>query len=288
MSILGKIGVWWRMFHKRRRVSITNTGNRKVWHTYISPARALTVVSAVVLLFLFLMLFLVGYTPILEILPSYKTEADRTRDELIANITRLDSMERIIDDIILYNSNVALIMDGKTPSVRSSLLNDTIQIDKSSVARNGADSILRREMEGDGPYSLSSSESQVVTEGQSLAYVAPIDGIITETFDPKAERYGVKIAATSEAPILAVESGVVVMSMWSPENSYVIQVIHTNNTISIYKNVSQSLVSTGQVVKRGEIIGYSSKSGEDSQEKLFEFELWSSGKAVSPERFIIF
>lgn len=274
------------MFYKRRRVSVTNTTNKKVWQTYISPARVVTVVSAIVILFLVLILSLVSYTPVLEILPSYKTEADRTRDELIDNIIRLDSMERIIDDIILYNNNVALIMEGKTPSVRSSLLSDTIKIEKGVVARNGADSVLREQMEGDGPYSLKNGSDKGFS--QSLAYATPIDGIITESFDPNHNRYGVKIAATTEAPIVAVESGVVAMSMWTPDNGYIIQIIHTNNSISFYRNLSESIVSTGEAVKRGEVIGYNSKAGEDGAEKLFEFELWSNGRPSNPERFIIF
>lgn len=286
MNILEKFGSWWRMFYKRRRVSVTNTTNKKVWQTYISPARVVTVVCAVVIIFLALILLLVSYTPVLEVLPAYKTEADRTRDELVDNIIRLDSMERIIDDIILYNNNVALIMEGKTPSVRSSLLTDTVKIKKGTVARTGADSLLREQMEGDGPYSLKNSTSEGFS--QSLAYATPIDGIITESFDPSNNRYGVKIAATTEAPILAVESGIVAMSMWTPDDGYIIQIIHTNNSISFYRNLSESIVSTGEAVKRGEIIGYNSKAGEDSAEKLFEFELWSNGRPSNPERFIIF
>ena len=62
---------------------------------------------------------------------------------------------------------------------------------------------------------------------------------------------------------------------------------HAGNLISIYKNLSQSLVSVGQTIRSGELIGYNAEA-ENGEVKLFEFELWNNGKPVDPEGYIVF
>ncbi len=278
------------MVNRRRRISIYNSTNGKEWSTHISPIRGWMAVVAIVVSLFFLMLILVGYTSILEILPAYRTSADKSRDRLIENIIKIDSMERVINDIVIYNENVGLIMEGKTPVVRTTLTNDTVKINKTSTPTNAADSALRAQMEGEGEYNLNAAHAEANSRNSSntISFAAPIEGIITEKFDLKEGRYAIRIAATSESRISAVEDGVVIMSMWSPESGNLVQILHPNNAISIYKNMSQSLVAKGEAVKRGDIIGYNNKATDKSTEQLFEFEMWNDGKPTNPERHIIF
>ncbi|MFI3324054.1 MAG: M23 family metallopeptidase [Rikenellaceae bacterium] len=288
MNILNKISLWWRGINRRRRISILNTHNGKEWHTHISPLRGVMVITALVASFLLLMLLLVGYTSILEILPAYRTAADRQRERLIENIIRVDSIERVMGDIIIYNENVGLIMEGKSPVVRTMLMSDSVKVKGTFTPSNEMDAALRAQMEGKGEYSLEAAISNANIKGNAISYSAPIEGIITDRFDLREGRYGVRIAATSQAHVVAVEAGLVVFSLWSPEGGNMVQILHPDNTISIYKNMSQSLVAKGETVKRGEIIGYNSKEIDKSTEQLFEFELWSGGKPINPEHFIIF
>ncbi len=276
------------MINRRRRISVYNSVNGKEWYTHISPVRGILVIIALFVSLFLMMLLLVGYTSILEILPAYRSAADRSRDQLIDNIIRIDSMERVINDIIIYNENVGLIMEGKTPVVRTTMVNDSIKFNRTFTPSNAADSALRAQMEGDGVYNLSAAEAEAASNNTIISLSAPIEGIITESFSLRDGRFSVRIAATSESRIVAVEDGIVMLSIWSPDGGNIIQILHPNNTISIYKNISQSLVSKGQIVKRNEIIGYYSKASDSASEQLFEFEMWSDGKAVDPERYIIF
>ncbi len=288
MNINNLIDNWRKTLFRRRKITVFNNANNTEWYTHISVASIMSVIMAVVLIILFILLLLVSYTPLLEILPQYKTYAERSHERLILNIERLDSMERIMNDMTLYNHNVAQIMDGKTPVVRSQIVDDSIKLNKDFIPRNGADSILRDQMEGDGEYSLNNTSAQSKNTSNTISYISPIEGIITANFNPKEDRYGVRIAAVSEAQVAAVEKGVVIMSIWTPDSGNIIEIQHPNNTITIYKNLSQGLVSKGQAVKQGEIIGYNSKAIDDTSEELFEFELWSDGKPMNPERYIIF
>ncbi|MFI3280473.1 MAG: M23 family metallopeptidase [Rikenellaceae bacterium] len=288
MKIFKNISLWWRMVNRRRRITVYNSANGKEWRTHISPVRGIMVMIAFVVSLFLSMLILVGYTSILEILPAYRTASDRSRDRLIDNIIRIDSMERVINDIIIYNENVGLIMEGKTPVVRTMLTSDTVKQNRIFTPINAADLALRAQMEGDGIYSLNAAMVESKSNNNSINFTAPIEGIITERFDLREGRYAMRIAATSEARIMAVEEGIVMLSMWSPESGNMVQILHPNNIISIYKNMSQTLVTKGESVKRGEIIGYNSKAIDNASEQLFEFEIWSEGKPTNPERYIIF
>lgn len=288
MKLFKNISNWWRQINRRRRISVLNSSNGKEWHTHISPLRGALVAIATVVSFAVVMLLLVGYTSILEILPAYRTAADRSRERLIENIIKIDSMERAITDIIIYNENVGLILEGKTPVVRTTLISDSVKLNRTFTPANAADSALRSQMEGEGAYNLRNALSEARMSNNVINFSAPIEGIITERFDLREGRFGVRIAATSEARIMAVEEGVVILSMWSPESGNMVEILHPNNSISIYKNLSQSVVSKGEAVKRGEIIGYNSKAIDNSADQLFEFEMWSEGKAINPERYIIF
>lgn len=276
------------MVNSRRRISIFNSTNGKEWHTHISPVRGIMVIVALVISLFLSLLILVGYTSILEILPAYRTAADRSRDRLIENIIRIDSMERVINDIIIYNENVGLIMEGKTPVVRTTLTSDSLKVNRSFTPSNAIDSALRLQMEGVGPYNLEAATIEARSNNNIINYSSPIEGIITERFNLREGRFAIRIAATSEAQIIAVEDGIVVLSMWSPESGNIVQILHPDNTISIYRNMSQALAKKGQSVKRGEIIGYNSKGIDNASEQLFEFEMWSDGKPTNPERYIIF
>lgn len=101
----------------------------------------------------------------------------------------------------------------------------------------------RIQMEGEGPYGLGKSPSRK-TLREAMAMTAPVEGIITEKFDTKLGQYGIRIAAAPGSQVSAVDNGTVVLSLWSPEEGYVVQVQHADNVLSIYKNLAQSMVST--------------------------------------------
>ena len=289
MKFLKNIRAWQRSFFRKRRFNMLNaTDNSEEWHMHLSPASILAGLVAFMLMLFILTLSLVAYSPILEFLPGYRTEADRSRESLVQNIIRLDSMERMMNDMLTYNQNIALIMEGKTPVVRNVGGLDSIKADKTLVMPSREDSLLRIQMEGEGPYGLGKSPSRK-TLREAMAMTAPVEGIITEKFDTKLGQYGIRIAAAPGSQVSAVDNGTVVLSLWSPEEGYVVQVQHADNVLSIYKNLAQSMVSTGQRLRSGEVLGYSNDpQAEGTDSKLFGFELWSDGKPVDPEGYIVF
>lgn len=280
----------WRSFFRKRRLSMRNaTDNQEEWHTHISPAGIFAAFVAFVLLIFVLVLTFVAYSPVLELLPSYRSEADKSRENIIRNIMRLDSMERMMNDMLTYNHNIALIMEGKTPVVASRTQSDSLRIDKRLVAPNAEDSVLRAQMEGDGAYSLERSVNARPPMREAIEMATPVEGIITERFDLKQGRFGISIAAAPEAQVASADEGTVVLSLWTPETGYIIEVQHAGNLLSVYRNLSQSLVTPGQRVRRGEVIGTNTEALADAGDaKILTFELWNNGKPVDPEGYIVF
>lgn len=289
MDFLRKIRFWWRGFFRKRRFSMLNaTDNSEEWHLHLSPASIIAGLVSFVLLLFILILSLVAYTPVLEFLPGYRTEADRSRENLVQNIIRLDSMERMMNQMMTYNQNIALIMEGKTPVMRTIASSDSSRLSKVLVMPSHEDSLLRAQMEGDGPYSLSAARNESRRAlRESMELLAPVEGILTEKFDVADGRLGVGIVATADAPVSAIERGTVIQSLWSPESGYTIIIQHANNLLSIYRNLSQSRVTTGQAVRGGEQIGYNAEP-VNGEVRLFGFELWNNGKPVNPESYIVF
>lgn len=287
MKGLSAISQLYRRMVRKQRLTLRNeVDNTEEWHMHISLARIFAALLAFVLLLFILILSLVAYTPVLEFLPGY--EANRSREMLLQNIMRLDSIERQMTQMRTYSDNITLIMEGKTPVVRNVGMHDSIKADKTLVMPSREDSLLRLQMEGQGLYGLGKSPSRK-TLREAMAMNAPVEGILTEKFDAKSGQYGIRIAAAPGSQVSAIDDGTVVLSLWTPEEGYVVQVQHADNLLSIYKNLAQSMVSPGQRLRSGEVLGYSSDpQAEGSDAKLLGFELWSDGKPVDPEGYIVF
>lgn len=279
---------WRELFRKRRFTMLNATDRTEEWHMHLSPASIIAAFASFALILFIIILTLVAYTPVLEFLPGYRTEAYKSREGLIHDIMRLDSMERMMNDMMTYNENIALIMEGKTPVVRTVSASDSLRATKVLVMPSPEDSLLRVQMEGEGAYALNGQErTSRRSVREAMEMVKPVEGIVTERFGIKEGRYGVRIAGKARDRVTAINNGTVIMSLWTPETGHIIQIQHPNNLLSVYRNLSQSLVTTGQTVRPGDLIGYNADT-ENGEVKLFEFEIWSNGKPVDPESYIVF
>ena len=142
-------------------------------------------------------------------------------------------------------------------------------------------------MYAEGEYAIAGQGGSRRKVREAIELATPVEGIITGKFDIRQGNFGVKIAATAADRITAIDNGTVVQSLWTPETGYIVVLQHAGNLISVYKNLSQSLVTTGQTIRSGELIGYNAEV-QDGEVRLFEFELWNNGKPVDPEGYIVF
>lgn len=277
------------LFRKKRFSMSDPVHQEEEWSLHITPVGLLGSLAAFCFVLFLLVLVLVSYTPILDIFPGYRTAAEKTQDELVRNVMRLDSLERRMNDMLTYNENIAMILEGRTPVVRTPLGDgDTVKLDKRLVPPSQFDSLLRAQMEGDGDYSLART-LQSRQQGGKLIFASPVEGIITRHFSREDNYLGVGIQAAPNAPVTSIDDGVVVDVATLGEKGSVVMVQHFNGFVSIYRNLSQVLVAKGESIKSRQVIGYNSMpSVGDRTNPVVEMEIWNEGKAVDPEAYIVF
>ena len=260
------------------------------WAVHLSPMGLLGAVGAFLLLIFALVLVLVAYTPVLDIFPGYRTAAEKQHDDLVQNMMRIDSLERRMSDMLTYNENIAMILEGRSTVVRTPLNDgDTTSLDKTLVPPSQFDSLLRAEMEGDGDYSLARTLRSREQGDGKLFFAAPVEGIITRHFSRDDNYLGVGIQAAPNAPVTSIDDGTVIDVVTGGERGTLVTVQHFNGFVSIYRNLSQVLVSKGQVLKSRQVIGYNAMADAGKKDNpLVEMEIWSEGKAVDPENYIVF
>lgn len=283
MKIFNKINAWISGIWRKRHISIIDNDEEQ-WHADLSPATLTAIGIAVVTLVFGLLLILVAYTPLLDLMPGYRTNAGRSREMLIRSIVRIDSLERKMNDMLHYNENRILVVGGKTPAAQS-IKNDTLHRSKSFVAPSKADSLLRQKIESNEKYRLNENKPSATMLGL-LNAVSPMYGLISERFNSQG-LLGVRINGTKDATVSAIAEGVVISSDWLPSTGHSVIIQHKNNFISVYRNLSGALLQKGQQVKSAQAIGYAGSSS-DNELSMLEFELWREGKAVNPELYIIF
>lgn len=284
------LAYFFRHFRRKHRLSFRSEHNdTEVWYMHISPLNLLGGVVAFVLVLFIIIVTLAAYTPILDFVPGYR--GNRQREQMIENIMRVDSIERMLNDIQVYSNDISIILDGKTPITRDvTQVGDTIKTEKPvAVAPSAEDSLLRSQLEGAGIYSLGSTVDPARGERSSMELVPPVKGVISVHFSPKDNVYGIGVATAVKQQVLAVADGTVTLSLWTPDEGHIIQIQHANNLISVYKRCADPQKSVGSRVKASEVIG-STGAGTSSEEGsgLFEFELWQNGSPVDPESYIVF
>ncbi|MDR2883267.1 MAG: M23 family metallopeptidase [Alistipes sp.] len=275
-----KLKKWWRGFVDNQKLAILDgdDGSTK-WYMYISPVHVVIGLLTLVLVIITVVVLVVAYTPVMDTIPGYPGQ--RSRETLMAGITRLDSLEREMTNLTVYSENIDLIMQGKTPVVRDATrVGDSISVqDKTLIPRNAADSALRARMEGDGPLSLAGSAAAGRSQGVEPGLVAPVRGLVQRQFSPVDGMYGVEIGAANQSPVVAVKDGTVILNVWTSGEGWLVQIQHADNLVSIYRRLTESSHAVGTRVKAGESIGVAGP---------LVFELWYDGTAVDPLNYIVF
>lgn len=275
-----------RNMAKRHRVSVTDGGGREVWYTFTTGVKvALWMLLAAVVLFV-ASLLVAAHTKVLDIVPGY--DGITSREKMVENIIRLDSLERELGYMKVYAENVAQIMEGRSPVVRSLAPTEEEKItsNKEVVAPSSLDSLLRAQMEGSERYGLNTKPERSRLSNEEI--LRPVAATVVQRFAPSAGLYGVRLQVADIQQVCAVQSGTVILSIFEPEG-YTVQIQHSAGFISTYRGLGQAHKEVGDRVVGGEAIGATwnedTSSGGTTE---VELQFWFDGKAVDPEQYIVF
>jgi len=154
----------------------------------------------------------------------------------------------------------------------------------------------RRVPQQSGKSSSGGSSLPPVTSG---SFMRPANGPVTSEFGPRggAYHYGIDIGKRgANVPIVAVADGYVFRSYYSSSYGNVVFVSHVIDGqvfTSVYAHLESRLVGEGQVVSKGQMLGYMGNTGRSTGPHL-HFELhkgpWTPSKsnAVNPRNYINF
>lgn len=94
---------------------------------------------------------------------------------------------------------------------------------------------------------------------------------------------GIDIAVKAGTPVHSVAEGEVTTIWWLPGYGNLLIVDHSSGYRTVYAHLSEILVSEGQKVKEGDVIG---ASGEAVEGPRLHFEVWKDREKQNPEQWL--
>lgn len=135
---------------------------------------------------------------------------------------------------------------------------------------------------------VSGMSSKKVDIGINL--IRPVSGIITSRFGNRESirsyaHRGLDIATSTGTPYKAAAGGVVTTAGYNSSYGYMIIISHGNGVETVYGHSSKLLVSQGQQVSQGQVIGKVGSTGNSTGPHL-HFEVRVNGELQDPQNYV--
>ncbi len=226
---------------------------------------------------------LIAFTPIRKYIPGYtapqlrknaqklKFKTDSLENKLAINTYYIHQLKKVF-------RNEITMEDFEKDYQKRAINPDTLKLSPSKE-----DSLLRIEVAEREKFKTNNK-----LKNTSYHFIAPLKGIISNTFDTDKKHYAIDIVTNKGTAVRAIADGTVVYADWSANTGQNIIIKHDNNVISIYKHNKKLLRKVGDHIKQGEVIATSGNSGKKTSGPHLHFELWIKGYPVNPTDFIDF
>lgn len=277
--------VFWRNFKFKYKLTITNENTlEEVVGIHVSKLNGVSVLLFAVTVIFLIAATIIAFTPLRNYLPGYMNS--EVRELVVTNALRVDSLQQLLNRQNMYIMNIQDIFSGKVSAdTVSSIDSLTIVRSEELMERTEAEEQFRKQYEESERYNLTTMATAPVTTG--LVFYRPTRGMISSEFDVNKKHFGIDIAASPDESVLATLDGTVILSTYTAETGYVIQVQHAQNIVSVYKHCGSLLKKEGDTVKAGEAIALVGNTGEKTTGPHLHFELWSKGRALDPLKYIV-
>ena len=274
------------------RFSIFNdTSHEEIFVFRSNGLMMLVSIALAVILLIGSVTILISFTPLREFIPGYPNA--QTRRAIVQNALKADSLEQAIKMWDFHLNNIQRIVTGMEPlnpeDIEStSAANDSTSVysgSKASAKIN--DSLLREEVLKQEQFNIS-AQNRKIEQIEGLHFFTPVKGVISSGYNAAINHPFLDIAAPANSAVSAVLDGTVIISTWTEETGYTIQVQHDNDLISLYKHNSKLLKKSGEKVKAGTAIALVGDTGSLSSGNHLHFELWHKGVPIDPLKYIKF
>lgn len=277
---------FWNNIKFKYKLTIINENTlEEIVGLHVSKLNGVSVLLSVLILLFLFAASIITFTPLRNYLPGYMNS--NIRAQVVENALRVDSLQQLVDRQNMYIMNIQDIFSGKVQvDTVHSMDSLTDMRQDSLMKRTEREEEFRRQYEEVEKYNLTSIVSQPDVNG--LIFYRPTRGMISGHFDVPKKHFGTDIAANPNESVLAALDGTVIFSSYTAETGYVIGVQHNRDFVSVYKHCGSLLKREGDTVKGGEAIALVGNSGTFSTGPHLHFELWHKGRAVNPEKYIVF
>jgi murein DD-endopeptidase MepM/ murein hydrolase activator NlpD len=277
-----------KLKNKYRLVFFNDNTFEEAWHLRLSLLNVLSVVGTISLVMIVIVTLLIAHTPLRElVIPNYPSKAlQRTS---IRNAILLDSIERKLKIYDRYFDNLNALISGTDTVFADTSSTKTQNYKNLKFTKSEQEQQLQQRVEKEEQFNFTKTAGpKAESDISEVHFFTPVKGIVTDIFNEKGRHYGVDIVGAPNEVVKATLDGTVIMSSWTIETGYVIQIQHVHNLVSMYKHNANLLKKTGAQVKAGEAIAIIGNSGELSTGPHLHFELWHNGKPINPKDYIVF
>lgn len=121
----------------------------------------------------------------------------------------------------------------------------------------------------------------------SFPLLTPVEGFVTQGFDPSRNHFGMDIAAQRGTPVHAPGDGVILFAGWTYDDGNMVIIAHGGGYLTVFKHNQALLKNALSGVKRGEPIALLGTSGKTSLGPHLHFEVWKNGVPQDPNEYLL-
>lgn len=281
----GRKAFWHNIKFKYKLTIINENTLEEVVGIHVSKLNGLSVLLSVCTVIFLIAAAIIAFTPLRNYLPGYMNS--EVRSQIVANALRADSLQAALERQSRYVMNIQDILSGqiKADTVQSIDSLTDLRAEK-LMERSKEEEEFRKQYEEKERYNLTAVTD--VRDAAGLIFYRPLRGVMSAGFNPEKRHFGIDLTASPNESILATLDGTVIMSAYTAEWGYVIQIQHPQNFISVYKHCGSLMKREGEKVKGGEVIALIGQSDKEDNQPHLHFELWHKGNPINPEKYVVF
>ncbi len=264
------------------KVSVLNENTlEELVHWRLSALRFFCWVILSLLVVIVMFSSLIMFTPLRNLLPENVDVG--LRKEVVRQAILVDSLT---DEVAIRQAYINTFRDVVMGNIA---IDTTLQ--SSAVLEHERDEMLLEKSEQEKifcdafeqaeQYNISATpveQSEVVP-----VFMKPVKGVIKAPFEPTKNHLGIDIQTEKSSMVLSVFQGVVLYAGYNPQEEYIVQIVHPQNYISVYKGASMVLKKSGDIVKTGEVIALMDEAAQGT----LHFELWNGVQSLDPTKYIV-
>ena len=215
-----------------------------------------------------------------EMLDLQETRQQLADSEEMLKVKRTES-DDILRELIAQQSEFQAVLD-EASKIQDDLLTEIAQKQKELQAAQYKEELVKMALKGENPPSNATWIEPV--SGYTIS--SPFGNRKSPTAGASSNHKGVDMACPSGTPIYATRAGTVTVASYQAGGAgYYVSINHGDGFASIYMHMTRYVVSKGQSVAQGELIGYVGSTGISTGPHL-HFGVSYGGTYVNPMAYL--